>query len=447
MIDNVVKEAQVTSSPFEEKVPPREKIILALQQVLTLCPGSITVALVVGRAMKADPETLAFLVASTLFANAIAALIQVYGIGKFIGSKAPLALGASFVPLAPMIIVGTKHGFPALFGAIMVSSVVVFVLCFFMHKILVFFPPIVMGSFVTLLGISLAPVAFGELAGAHGSPTYGSAKNLILGFVVIAIVIAFERFGKGIVKSIALMLGLVIGTIIGAFMGMIDFTPLMEAKWFQIVTPFKFGVPQFNTEAIVIMTIFCIINLVQCIGVFAILDDLSGQTTNNKGKSKGLRGQAVAQLLAGAFNAFPQAFLSENVAIFRFSKYKSNSIIRTAAVMLIIIAFIPKLTTLITLIPTPVLGGVTVCLFGIITTSGMSILRNVNLSDNKNFIILAISMSLGIGAHYAGKEAFVGLTGIWGQLLSNGLFMVSVSSILLYTLFNFGEIKTKLKES
>lgn len=441
----VLKEEKHEVSPFEGKVPTKDKIILALQQVLTLCPGSITVALVVGKSNGLSAEKLAVLLASVLFANAIAALIQVYGIGKIAGSKAPLVLGASFVPLAAMLIVGEKFDLQTLFGAIMVSGLVVFGLCFFMHKILVFFPPIVVGSFVTLLGISLAPGALEEIAG-EGTATYGDPKNFILGFLVVAIVIILERFGRGILKSIALMVGLISGTVIGAFMGMIDFTPVFEAKWFQIVQPFSFGAPKFEPEAIVMMIIFCIINLVQCIGVFAILDDLSGKVTDNRGKAKGLRGQAVAQVVAGAFNAFPQAFLSENVAIFRFSKYKSNSIIKTAAIMLIVIAFIPKLTTLISLIPTPVLGGVTICLFGIITTSGLSILRNVDLSENKNFITLAISMGIGIATCFSG-HVFENFPGLWSQLLSNGLFTVSVTSIVLYTLFNFNEVKKNFKEA
>lgn len=442
----VLEKEKIPVSPFEEKVPTKEKLILALQQVLTLCPGSITVALVVGNHTGLDPAQLAFLVSSTLFANAIAALIQVFGIGNIAGSKAPLVLGASFVPLAPMLILGKDFGLPTLFGAIMVSSVIVFLLCFAMHKILVFFPPIVVGSFVTLLGISLAPGALENLAGGREAATFGDPKNFILGFLVVVIVVFLERFARGILKSIALMVGLISGTVIGAFMGMIDFTPVLEAKWFQVVYPFSFGAPKFEASAIIIMTVFCIINLVQCIGVFAILDDLSGKETDSRGKAKGLRGQAIAQMFAGIFNAFPQAFLSENVAIFRFSKYKSNSIIKTAAAMLIVIAFIPKLTTLITLIPTCVLGGVTLCLFGIITTSGLSILRNVDISNNSNFITLAISMAVGIGAAFAG-DVFNGFGNLPSQLLSNGLFMVSVTSILLYTLFNFGEIKEKLKNA
>lgn len=442
----VLNEEKVQSSPFEGKVPTKDKLILALQQVLTLCPGSITVALTVGHTMNLDASNLAFLVSSTLFANAIAALIQVFGLGKLAGAKAPLVLGASFVPLAPMLLLGQKFGLQGLYGAILVSGFIVFCLCFFMHKILVFFPPIVVGSFVTLLGISLAPNALVEIAGGHGSATYGDPKNFLLGLIVIAIVVVLERFGRGILKSIALMVGLVAGTIIGGFMGMIDFKPLMEASWFQVVSPFHFGLPKFEPEAIIIMTIFCIINLVQCIGVFSILDDLSGQQTNNRGKAKGLRGQAIAQMVGGVFNAFPQAFLSENVAIFRFSKYKSNSIIKTAAVMLIVIAFIPKLTTLITLIPTCVLGGVTICLFGIITTSGLSILRNVDISENKNFITLAISMGVGIACQFSG-DVFKGFGSLASQLLSNGLFMVSVTSIVLYTLFNIDEIKKNLKEA
>ena len=241
---------------FSEKVSWKKTLIIGFQHVLTMCPGTIAVPLILASALNLSPEETAFLVSANFFTSGVAILIQVIGIGKGVGSKYPIVLGSSFAPLSPMIIIGEKYGMGALFGSIIASGVVIFILSFFMDKILKLFPPVVVGTFVTLIGISLAPTAIRDLAGGEGAADFGAIPNLILGLVVLLIIILIEKYAKGIWRSMSLLLGIIVGTVIASFMHTVDFAPIAEAKLFQPVLPFHFGMPEFHVGPILMMTIF-----------------------------------------------------------------------------------------------------------------------------------------------------------------------------------------------
>ena len=265
---------------FEEKVSRGKLLILAFQHVLTMCPASIAVPLILGSALNLDNKTVAFLVSANLFTSGISVLIQTFGFAN-IGSKLPLVMGASFAPLGVMISIGGRYGLNTLFGAIIGSGILIFVISFFMEKILVFFPNMVVGSFVTLIGISLIPVAFKDLAGGEGAANFGAVENIMLGGLVLIIIIGLNQYGKGLVRSLSLLIGIIIGTIIAFALGMVDLTPVAQASWFEIINPAKFGAPKFRIDAILMMTIFCVINLIQCIGVFSVLDEVCQTNTDS----------------------------------------------------------------------------------------------------------------------------------------------------------------------
>lgn len=420
---------------FSEKVSIGKNLIIGFQHVLAMCPGTIAVPLIMAAAMGLDAKTTAFLVSANLFTSGIAVLIQVFGLGKHIGSRYPIVLGSSFAPLGPMILIGNTYGLPVLFGSIMASALVIFILSFFLDKILKLFPQVVVGTFVTLIGISLAPTAIKDLAGGEGNASFGSAQNLLLGLAVLLTIIIIEKYGRGIWRAMSLLIGITGGTIVGALLGMIDFAPIADANWFQLVTPFHFGMPEFEIGSIVMMTIFCIINMIQCIGVFSVLDQIAGTKTDNITKIKGIKAQSVAQFITGAFNSVPSTMFNENVSLIDLTKTKSRSVIATAGIMLVILGIFPKVSAIITIIPKCVLGGAMLALFGVITASGISMLSKLNFFENNNFTIVGTSMAIGVGATFA-PEIFSGLPNTLSMMCSNGLFMVSVSAILLNLLLN-----------
>lgn len=424
---------------FEEKVSRGKLLILAFQHVLTMCPASIAVPLILGSALNLDNKTVAFLVSANLFTSGISVLIQTFGFAN-IGSKLPLVMGASFAPLGVMISIGGQYGLDTLFGAIIGSGILIFVISFFMEKILVFFPNVVVGSFVTLIGISLIPVAFKDLAGGEGAANFGSVENIMLGGLVLIIIIGLNQYGKGLVRSLSLLIGIIIGTIIAFALGMVDLTPVAQASWFEIINPAKFGTPKFRIDAILMMTIFCVINLIQCIGVFSVLDEVCQTNTDSSTKIKGLRGVAMGQIFAGLFCSVPSTMFNENVGLIELTNVKSRNVIKMAGLFLIIIGFFPKVAALITIVPKPVMGGATISLFGIILTAGISILSKVDFSTGGNFTIVGISLAVGVGVTVV-PNIFDKFPNLLSMLLSNGLFMVSITAIILNVVFNFKDIK------
>ncbi|KHS58507.1 MULTISPECIES: uracil-xanthine permease family protein [Terrisporobacter] len=427
---------------FEEKASRGKLLILAFQHVLTMCPASIAVPLILGSALNLDNKTVAFLVSANLFTSGISVLIQTFGFAN-IGSKLPLVMGASFAPLGVMISIGGQYGLNTLFGAIIGSGILIFVISFFMEKILVFFPNVVVGSFVTLIGISLIPVAFKDLAGGEGAANFGAVENIMLGGLVLIIIIGLNQYGKGLVRSLSLLIGIIIGTIIAFALGMVDLTPVAQASWFEIINPAKFGAPKFRIDAILMMTIFCVINLIQCIGVFSVLDEVCQTNTDSSTKIKGLRGVAMGQIFAGLFCSVPSTMFNENVGLIELTNVKSRNVIKMAGLFLIIIGFFPKVAALITIVPKPVMGGATISLFGIILTAGISILSKVDFSTGGNFTIVGISLAVGVGVTVV-PNIFDAFPSLLSMLLSNGLFMVSITAIILNIVFNFKDIKKSL---
>lgn len=436
--NQMTQNKQNSKDPNYEKLSIGQNVIMGLQHVLTMFPGSIAVPLIMGSALGLDSKTTAFLVAANLFTSAIAILIQVYGLGKHIGSRLPIVLGSAFAPLGPMIVIGQQYGLQAVFGAVIVSGILMFGISYFMNRILKYFPAVVVGSFVTLIGITLAPTAFADLAGGVGADNFGAVKNIALGLVVLVIIILLNRFGNGLLQSISLLLGLGIGTLLAIPLGILDVSPVADAAMFELITPFHFGFPEFKLDAIFIMTLFCVINMIQCIGVYAFLDNVRSTETSDKVKVNGMRGQAFAQIVSGFFNSVPSTMFNENVGVIKLSGIGARSTVGVAGIMLLVMSLLPKLSTFITCIPKPVIGGATLALFGTISAAGISILSSVDYSDNNNSLILGTGLALGVGASFT-AGAFDNFPTVLSMLFSNGLFVVGVVTITLNIVLNLGK--------
>lgn len=420
-------------------------IFLGFQHILTMFPASIVVPMILGTSLNLDKETMEFLVSANLLTNGFAVLINSYGVTNKIGSKIPLVFGSSFVPLAPMIMIGSKYGIQTLFGSVIGSAILMFILSLRMSKILKLFPPVVVGSFVTLIGISLAPIAFKNLGGGD-SADYGSIRNLLIGLGVFFAVILIGRYGRGVAKTLSVTLGIAFGTVFAYFLGIVNFSPIIDAKWINIVKPFAFGLPSFKFNTIIIMTIFCIINLIQCVGVLSLYDEVTGSDIGEKTKTKALRSQMLAQGIAGIFNSFPSAMFNENVGLLNITRNKSIAVTKFTGFILILLGIFPKCAALITVIPPPVVGGATLALFGIITAAGISMLSSLDLTKNNNFTIIGTSIVIGVGTTFV-DDLFSKLPDTLEMLLGNGLFMVSASAIILNYVLNIGKRKERNIES
>lgn len=354
--------AAPTRAMFDERLPLGRTLLIGFQHLLVMMPGTIAVPLILASAVGLDRSDTSLLVSANFLAVGLTTLIHALGIGR-VGTRLPIIFGSSFAPLAPMILIGKNYGMAALFGSIIASGLLILLSTFFLETVLALFPKVVVGCFVTLIGVSLAPTAMTDLAGGFGADNFGAPQNLALGFGVLVLIVLLERFGRGMVPVLALLIGMVGGGLVGLALGMVDTQSVADASWFSVVPPFHFGVPEFHLVPTLLMTLFCLMNVLQVIGGYSVLDDLTGYTTPRSQVVDGVRAQAVGQILAGGFNSVACTIFKENLGLLGLTRVKSRWVIVTAAGMALLLAFLPKVATALTAIPKPVVGGATLYLF------------------------------------------------------------------------------------
>ncbi|MEQ2467383.1 nucleobase:cation symporter-2 family protein [Niallia hominis] len=407
---------------------------VGLQHVLAMYAGAVLVPLIVGGALNLTSEQLAYLISIDLLTCGVATLLQVWK-NKFFGIGLPVMLGCTFTAVGPMIAIGTKHGISAIYGAIIVSGIIVVLISSIFSKLVKFFPPVVTGSVVTIIGLTLIPVAFNDMAGGEGSADFGNLKNLVLAFGVLAIIILLNKFTTGFIKTISILLGIIIGTIIASFMRMVHFSEVGEAKWLHGITPFYFGAPTFDLTSIITMTLVAIVSLIESTGVYLALGDITNKEVSEKDLAKGYRSEGVASVIGGIFNSFPYTAYSQNVGLVQLTGVKTKNVIYAAGTILIILGFIPKIAAITTLIPTPVLGGASLAMFGMVVSYGIKMLGKVDFNQQGNLLILACSIGMGLGVTVV-PDIFMKFPESIRILFQSGIVAGGITAIILNILFN-----------
>lgn len=279
---------------INEKIPVSKLTILGFQHVLVMYSAAVIVPIILANALQLSNLDLAFLISADLFTCGIATFLQSFGIGRFIGIKLPVVLGCAVITLGPMISIGKTGGMTVLYGAILLSSVLVFACSFFINKIIKFFPPIVIGSLVTIIGFSLVPLALQDMAGGIGSENFGDPINYLVAIFVLIIILLINRFCKGFAKSIAILVGLILGTIFASFFGMVDLSHLNDADWFKLIHPLHFGAPEFTFNSVVVMSIFLVISVAESVGIFYMIADICEVKITPKDIANGIRAEGCA---------------------------------------------------------------------------------------------------------------------------------------------------------
>ncbi|MFD2630199.1 nucleobase:cation symporter-2 family protein [Oceanobacillus kapialis] len=407
---------------------------LGIQHVLAMYAGAILVPLIVGEALGLTSEQLTYLVAIDIFMCGVATILQLVN-NRFFGIGLPVVLGCTFTAVGPMIAIGGEFGISAIYGAILVSGLVVILISGFFGKMVRFFPPVVTGSVVTIIGITLIPVAINNMGGGEGAADFGSLTNISLAFGTLIFIILMYRFTSGFLRSVSILIGLVVGTIVASFMGKVDFAAVGEASYFHIVQPFYFGAPTFEWSAILTMVLVAIVSLVESTGVYFALGDITERKLNEKDLTKGYRAEGLAILLGGFFNAFPYTAFSQNVGLIQMTGVKSIKVIMTAGIMLVTLGLVPKIAALTTIIPTSVLGGAMIAMFGMVIAQGIKMLGNVLSNSPENSMIIACSVGMGLGVTVV-PELFAQLPNSLQILTSNGIVAGSVTAIVLNIIFN-----------
>ena len=415
---------------------------LGIQHVLAMYAGAVIVPLIVGGALGLSSKELTYLVSIDILMCGIATILQVYR-NKFMGIGLPVMLGCTFTAVAPMISIGGEYGITSIYGSIIASGLIVMIISGVFGKLVRFFPPVVTGSVVTIIGITLIPVAINNLAGGQGSEDFGSLTNLALGFGTLLIIIILYKCSTGFIRSISVLIGLIAGTVIAFLMGLVDVSAIGEASWFHMPTPLYFGMPTFHLTPIIIMTLVAIVSLVESTGTYFALSNICEQKVKEEDLAKGYRAEGAASVLGGIFNAFPYTTFSQNVGLIQISGVKTRNVIYTAATFLILFGLMPKIGALVTVVPSSVLGGAMVAMFGMVIAAGVKMLSQVNFNSQENLFIIACSIGMGIGVTVV-PELFASLPKNVNILTGNGIVVGSFTAIVLNILFN--EIGLKKKQ-
>ncbi|CAI3373488.1 purine permease [Enterococcus cecorum] len=409
--------------------------ILGLQHLLAMYAGAVAVPLLIGMGLGFDEAQMTYLISIDIFMCGVATLLQLTGT-KFFGIGLPVVLGCAIQAVSPLIIIGSKNGVGAIYGSIIAAGIYVVLIAGLFSKVKVLFPPIVTGTVITVIGLTLIPVAITKMGGGDASAkTFGDPASLIQAAVTILLILGLQAFAKGFLRSISVLIGLVGGTILACLMGNVSFSAISHAPIFHVPQPFYFGMPKFDVWSILLMIIISTISMVESTGVYFALGDITGKNIGEEDLKRGYRAEGLAVILGGIFNTFPYTGFSQNVGLVQLSGIKSTRPIYFSAFFLIILGLFPKVGAVAQIIPEPVLGGGMLVMFGMVAVQGMRMLSKVNFEDDKNLLIVALSIGLGLGFNSL-PTLFQHLPQTVQMFTGNGIVMSSITAIILNLLFH-----------
>jgi uric acid transporter len=427
----------------DEILSPGKMAALALQHVLVMYTGAIAVPFIVGSALHLTQEQIAFLIQADLITCGLATIIQTVGVWRF-GVRMPLMQGVTFASISPIIAIasdpsiaagGPNAGLQAVYGSVIAAGVFAIVLAPIGKHIVRIFPPVVVGSVLTCIGLSLLPVAIQYASGGF-VPDAGAPGYIGLAFFVLATIIAINVIAKGFVRNIAIFIGLIVGVIVAGFTGLLDLSAVGNAKAVEIITPFHFGTPTFHLVPIATMCLVVAITWVESIGDTIVVGEMVDRKPTARTISDLIRADGLATMLGGVLNSFPYTAFSENVALVSITGVKSRWVVALAGCFLIVLGLSPYLAAIVAALPKPVVGGAGFVMFGTLVVVGMKTLRPVDFDTTfRNFIVVGISVAMCMIPIMNGK--FFEFMPNWSQVLfTSPVIMGAVTAIVLNVLLN-----------
>ncbi|MFP2769564.1 uracil-xanthine permease family protein [Oceanisphaera sp. KMM 10153] len=403
---------------------------LSFQHLLAMIMGAVTPPLIVAGVAGATAQETMLLVQLALFFSGVSTLLQLYPIGR-VGAGMPTIFGVGFAYVPSLIAIGSVYGIPGILGAQIAGGIAMIIVGIFIKQIRHLFPPVVAGTVVLVIGLSLYDIAIKYMAGSGNTAAegFGGGQNWLVGLTTLAVVLCCSQFAKGYFRLAAIIVGILVGYAMSFFFDMVDFTRLIEAPWVMIPTPFALGI-EFHTSAVISMVVICIVNSVQTIG------DLSATAIGGMGRemkdselSGGLLGNGLCTLIGSCFGSLPTASFSQNVGIVAMTKVISRYVLGLAAVFLILAGLLPKFGAAMTTIPYPVLGGATIIVFGMITMTGIQLLVKDELSS-RNITIAALAVALAMGINTV-PEAIAQLPDTARMLIGSPVIVAATVAFVL----------------
>lgn len=408
-----------------------EKILFGIQHIFAAFGGIIVVPLVLSSALGFDTKTSTALISASILAAGLATIIQARGIGK-IGSKVACIMGTDFTFVSPSITVGSTLGLPGIIGATILGAVFEVVLSFFIKPLMKLFPPLVTGTVVCLIGLTLLPVSIDWAAGGAGSADYGSIKNISIAMLVLIGTLLLNRYGKGMLSSASILIGMVIGYIACIPLGLVDFSSVREASWISFPKIFEYGVT-FDLKAFLAFIPAYFVTAIETVGCLKAVGEVSEVEMDDKRIGAGVLADGVGSMLGGVVGTLPNTTFSQNVGLIPLTKVASKHVAVMAGIILVLLGFLPKLAAIVNIIPQPVLGGVGIVMFGTVAAAGIKTLSKVKINE-RNLLIIATAIGLGLGVTF--RPEFIsqlpeGLKMIFTSGISTGTITALVLNLVL----------------
>ena len=436
--------------PEDERVSVGKAFFFGLQHILAMYAGVVSPPIIIASAAGLSPTDQALLVTAALFVSGLGTLLQSLGV-PYIGAQLPLVQGVSFAAVGTMTAVATDQSIadPAarlatIFGAVIVAGVIGFVIAPLFASLVRFFPPIVTGCVITIIGISLFPVALRWIRGnptirnAAGqtvdNPSYGSGTSLLLGFITLVVTLVIARFGRGLWSRVAVMLGLVIGTIVATLMGRVTWSAVGRGAVFELPQPFHFGVPQLAIGVIVSMTIVILVIMAETTADQLAVGEILGTEVDRRRIAAGLRADMGATAISPVFNGMPISAFAQNVGMVAITGIRSRFVVAAGGGILVVLGLLPVLGRVMNAIPLPVLGGAGIVLFGSVAAAGIRTLSRVEFT-NPNVLIVATSIGVGL-IPITVPEVYLHLPEWLATIFESGISACAIFAVLLNLAFN-----------
>ncbi len=432
--------ARKPTHPVDEVLPAPKLFVYGFQHVLAFYAGAVIVPILLASAIGLTTEQLIHLINADLFTCGIASIIQSVGFWK-VGVRLPLLQGVTFTAVSPMIAIGLAagggtDGLLVIYGAVIVAGLFTLLVAPYFSKLIRFFPPVVTGSVITIIGIALLPVAAADAAGGAGpslDPTSG--RNLAYALGTLALIVVIQRVFKGFMATVAVLAGLVVGTLVAWALGDASFGSVADSNWVGVTTPFFFGWPKFSVAAIVSMVVVMLITAVETTGDVFATGEIVEKRIVRDDISRALRADGVATMIGGVLNSFPYTCFAENVGLVRLTRVKSRFVVATAGAIMIVIGLIPKAGAIVAGIPHPVLGGAALAMFATVAVVGIQTLSRVDFHDHRNVVIVATS--IGLALYVTAQPDVAKAVPSWAQIiLGSGITLGSITAILLNFVFH-----------
>ena len=427
-----------TPRPEDENLGVSANVAYGLQHVLTMYGGIVAVPLIIGQAAGLTPAEIGLLIAASLFAGGLATLLQTLGI-PFFGCQLPLVQGVSFAGVATMVaIIGSdgRGGLASVFGAVIVASLIGLLITPLFSRIIKFFPPLVTGIVITTIGLTLMPVtARWAMGGNSQAADFGSTSNIALAAFTLATVLLLSKLGNASISRLSILLAMVIGTLVATAFGMTDFSQVWQGPIVALPQVLPLGAPHFELAAILSMLIVIVVTMVETSADILAVGEIIGTKVDSRRLGNGLRADMISSVLAPFAGSFTQSAFAQNVGLVAVTGVKSRYVVASAGLILLTLGLLPVMGRLIAAVPTSVLGGAGVVLFGTVAASGIRTLSQVDYRNNMNLIIVATS--IGFGMVPIAAPGFYHHFPAWVEtIFHSGISSAAIMAILLNLLFN-----------